>query len=181
MTTIIKYTIDGTSPDLFDFRNKVPGLDTSGQSIVMTGSNSINTIWAAPGVDLDARNLLGGEDVVLFSKNWADYTKDTVSVTGAIVFSYTNPQTGLTEKVTVSNGALSDGQDKLVFADGSVLTQNASTAWPTQSFMSRESYNISKRHWVRVRATRDKTRDVRDIEHHHRTNFVSDFLKWLWF
>jgi hypothetical protein len=47
--------------------------------------------------------------------------------------------------------------------------------------MSRKSYDISKRHWVWVRATSHKTGDVRDVKHHHRADFVGNFLERFWF
>ena len=128
MPTLLRYFIGGANADLLDLRVPFSGYEVTGQSVTPTGSATVNTVRAALGVELDARNLLGGEDVIVFSYNWSQYTKSLTEVSGAIVFSYTDSGTGLTEKVTVSNGALSAGRDKLVFADGAMLTNNARTA-----------------------------------------------------
>jgi len=101
------------------------------QQVVVTGSAGVNTVWAGLGVDLDARKLLGGTDVIVFNHRWDQYTKDISSVTGAMVFSYTDSVSGLTEGVTVANGSTAFGRDKLIFADGSVGTQQAKAALDT--------------------------------------------------
>jgi hypothetical protein len=129
MATFIRYFISGIAADLLDARAANVEYSLSGQTLPVTGSGGLNTLRAAPGVDLDARNLLVGEDVIIFNYSWAQYTKTLVS--GGIAFSYTDPGTGLTERVTVSNGATSLGRDKLVFTDGAVLTQNANAALGT--------------------------------------------------
>jgi len=132
MSAIIRYFIAAsTDRDLLDLRSTVAGYSTANQNPVVVGSSSVNVVWAAPGVDLDVRNLLGGQDVVFFNRNWADYSKDLTSVSGAIVFSYLDSNTGLTERVTVLNGSTTNGQDNLVFADGSVITNNARSALQT--------------------------------------------------
>ena len=111
MTTILRYFISGANADLLDLRTPGAEYALTGEQVVATGSSAVNSVRAALGVDLDARNLLGGEDVV--------------------VFSYTDAATGLTEKVTVLNGSTTLGRDKLIFADGAVLTHNANTALKT--------------------------------------------------
>lgn len=128
MGAILRYFIAASvDRDLLDLRATLTGYSTANQSAVVVGSSSVNVVWAAPGVDLDVRNQLGGEDVVFFNRNWADYSK-SLGVSGAIVFSYLDVGTGLTERVTVLNGSTLMGQDKLVFADGSVITNNARSA-----------------------------------------------------
>jgi hypothetical protein len=131
MATFLRYFISGTNADLLELGTPGSEYTLTGQQIVASGSGTVNTVHAALGVDLDARNLLAGEDVVVFNYRWDQYTKDISSVSGAIVFSYTDTGTGLTEKVTVSNGGTTLGRDKLIFADGAVLTQNARTALTT--------------------------------------------------
>jgi hypothetical protein len=131
MATILRYFISGANADWLDLGTPGSEFDLIGQQFIATGSATVNTVHAALGVDLDARNLLAGEDVIVFNYRWDQYTKDISSVSGAIVFSYLDSVSGLTEKVTVLNGATTLGRDKLVFADGAVLTQNAKTALTT--------------------------------------------------
>lgn len=131
MGAILRYFIAASADrDLLDLRATLTGYSTANQSSVVVGSSSVNVVWAAPGVDLDVRNQLGAEDVVFFNRNWADYTK-SLGVSGAIVFSYLDVGTGLTERVTVLNGSTTMGKDKLVFADGSVITDSARLALMT--------------------------------------------------
>ena len=94
----------------------------------MTGSSASNAVYTAPGVSLDARNLAGGEDVIIFTHAWSDYTKSVSAVPGGILFTYTDSVSGLTERVVVGNGVSGQTRDKLIFSDGSVLTQNANSA-----------------------------------------------------
>ncbi|MBD8050443.1 beta strand repeat-containing protein, partial [Limnohabitans radicicola] len=128
MSTILRYFISGSFADLLDLRTPGAEYALAEQQLIATGSGGVNTVWAAAGVDLDARNLFGGTDVVLFNHRWDQYTKDITSVSGAIVFSYTDSTSGLTEKVTVANGATTLGRDQLIFADGAVGTQQANAA-----------------------------------------------------
>ncbi|MDI9235251.1 VCBS domain-containing protein [Limnohabitans lacus] len=128
MSTILRYYITGSFADLLDLRTPGAEYTLAEQQLIANGSGGVNTIWAAAGVDLDARNLFGGTDVVLFNYNWDQYTKDISTVPGAIVFSYTDSTSGLTEKVTVANGATTLGRDQLIFADGAVGTQQANAA-----------------------------------------------------
>jgi len=132
MTTTLRYFIAAsTDRDLLDQRSAITGYSTANQAAIVTGSSSVNIVWAAPGVDLDVRNLLAGEDLVFFNRNWADYSKDITSVSGAIIFSCTDSGTGLTERVTVLNGSTTAGKDKLVFANGNVLSVDAKYALTT--------------------------------------------------
>ncbi|MBD8051742.1 beta strand repeat-containing protein, partial [Limnohabitans radicicola] len=128
MSTILRYFISGSFADLLDLRTPGAEYALAEQQLIATGSGGVNTVWAAAGVDLDARNLFGGTDVVLFNHRWDQYTKDITSVSGAIVFSYTDSTSGLTERVTVANGATTLGRDQLIFADGAVGTQQANAA-----------------------------------------------------
>lgn len=92
------------------------------------GKSGADVVILPAKITHDCRNLLGGEDVIVFPRNWSDYTKSLTQKSGAIVFDYTDPVTGGGETVLVLNGATSLGRDKLVFADGAVLTQNARQA-----------------------------------------------------
>ncbi|WP_156122306.1 beta strand repeat-containing protein [Aureimonas altamirensis] len=128
MSIVIKYSIRGTASDLLDLRTPGREFDLVGEEIVVTGSSASNAVYTAPGVSLDARNLAGGEDVIIFTHAWSDYTKSVSAVPGGIQFTYTDSVSGLTERVVVGNGVSGQTRDKLIFSDGSVLTQNANSA-----------------------------------------------------
>lgn len=127
----LRYFISGTGSDLTDLRSIIGSYNPIGETFVLTGNSLVNTVYAAPGVVLDARNLLGGIDTIFFSSNWQDYTKDISSISGAIVFTNTYNSTGLVEKVIVSNGGTALGIDTLVFADGAIMTDSANSALKT--------------------------------------------------
>lgn len=91
-----------------------------GVSLDLYGSNSSDSVYVTKGTEVYANKLLGGEDIIYFTGNWADYDKDLTSVSGAIVFSRTVG--GAEETVYVSNGQVAFTRDKLVFADGSITT-----------------------------------------------------------
>ena len=78
MASTIRYFVSGTGSNLLDLRDPLSQYSLTGQSIVATGSGLVNTVYAAPGVDLDARGLLGGSDVVFFNGT----TATTASVVG---------------------------------------------------------------------------------------------------
>jgi hypothetical protein len=84
VATILRYFISGTSADRLDLRTPGAEYTLTGEQAVATGSGSVNTVRAALGVDLDARNLLGGEDQIYFTGNWADYSKSLTTVSRAI-------------------------------------------------------------------------------------------------
>ena len=127
----LRYFISGTGSDLTDLRSTIGSYNPIGETFVLTGNSLVNTVYATSGVVLDARNLLGGTDTIFFSSNWGDYTKDISSISGAIVFTNTDSSTGLVEKVIVSNGGTALGRDKLVFADGAIMTNIANSALKT--------------------------------------------------
>jgi hypothetical protein len=101
------------------------------QTLVVTGTGQVDKVYVKAGATVDARNLFGGEDQIFFTGNWADYTKILNPTLGAIHF--TRSINGLTETVTVANGVQNTNRDKLVFADGAVLTQNARAALANQN------------------------------------------------
>ena len=90
MSIVIKYSIRGTASDLLDLRTPGREFDLVGEEIVVTGSSASNAVYTAPGVSLDARNLAGGEDVIIFTHAWSDYTKSVSAVPGGILFTYTD-------------------------------------------------------------------------------------------
>lgn len=112
------------SPVFTCFQGDNTTIEASGVGAV-SGSGGINTVWVAPGSIIDARSLLASEDIIYFRGSWVDYSKSTTAVSGAIRF--TRLVDGRLERVLVLNGSTTLGRDKLVFADGAVLTQNANT------------------------------------------------------
>ena len=128
MSVILSYLIKGSNQDVIDLRTPGREYELVGQSVIVTGSTASNIVYSAPGVELDARALGGGEDVIVFTHAWSDYVKDTGSVAGGIVFTYVDSVAGLTERVIVGNGVATLTRDLLVFKDGAVLTQNVNTA-----------------------------------------------------
>ncbi|UHD45003.1 integrin alpha [Aureimonas altamirensis] len=146
MSVILSYLIKGSNQDVLDLRTPGREYELVGQSIVVTGSTASNIVYTAPGVELDARGLGGGEDVIVFTHAWSDYVKDTGAVAGGIVFTYVDSVAGLTERVIVGNGVASLTRDLLVFTDGSVLTQNVNTALranPNVAISTVTGYNAS--------------------------------------
>lgn len=128
MVNDIRYLVSSTSAgsDLIDLYSPVPDYVLKGQSYAVTGSGKINIVMAAPGATLDARSLLSGTDVIFFEGSWGDYTKDIGTTAGAIIFTRTTADGK--ETVTVANGSILLTQDRLVFADGSILTHQAKKA-----------------------------------------------------
>ncbi len=146
MSVILSYLIKGSNQDVLDLRTPGREYELVGQSVVVTGSTASNIVYSAPGVELDARGLGGGEDVIVFTHAWSDYAKDTSSVPGGIVFTYVDSSAGLTERVIVGNGVATLTRDLLVFADGAALTQNVNTAVranPNVAISTVTGYNAS--------------------------------------
>ncbi|AMS13797.1 hypothetical protein A3218_05610 [Pseudomonas chlororaphis] len=110
-----KYTLDGVEYDY-----------ATNADAEISGNGLPNTVWTASGASIDARQLLGGTDVVLFGGKWADYTKTLDTVAQTITFNRTVD--GHTEQVIVANGHLTLQKDLLVFADGAVRTDTAHLA-----------------------------------------------------
>ena len=130
MSDII-YLIDSSSAgsDVVNLNKRIEGYDYSTQDFKIYGNGSVNTIVAAEGGTTDASVLLAGQDVIVFSGSWGDYTKSVASA-GVIVFTrevLVGTET-VTETVTVGNGQISLTNEMLVFADGSVLSKNARSA-----------------------------------------------------
>lgn len=128
MSIFLDYLIKGSSQDVLDLRTPGHDFELVGESVTVTGSAAVNFVYSAMGVSLDVRGLGGGEDIIIFTHAWSDYVKSLSEVSGAIVFTYYDSVTSLTERVIVGNGVGAQTRDKLVFSDGAVLTQNANTA-----------------------------------------------------
>ncbi|PXX71820.1 hypothetical protein SAMN05660489_02413 [Pseudomonas sp. LAMO17WK12:I10] len=138
MSTNLLYLINpSTSRDILDLRTegaryRLNGVDydyrLSGD-VKVSGNSVSNVVRAAPGVSLDARQLLGGEDCIFFTGHWSNYTK-TLTDDGAIVF--TRTVDGQVERVMVGNGRIGVTRDLLVFADGSVRTDTVREALTTK-------------------------------------------------
>ena len=127
--TTLRYLITpSTQREVLDFRGGdaqyvLNGVEHSHQptgKVEVAGNGTVNTLWAAPGVTLDARQLMGGSDVILLGGTWAEYTKVLDALAGNITLA--REVDGKLEIVIVANGSLTVTQDRLVFADGSVRT-----------------------------------------------------------
>lgn len=106
------------------------GLGGGAGELQVVGSEGVDRVFVRDGSHIDATQLLGGHDMVYFNGNWADYTKTVDTAAGTIRFTRPVTVNGVaqTESVLVSTGASTANQDQLIFADGSVLTNQASAA-----------------------------------------------------
>ena len=91
-----------------------------GINFIATGGNGVDIVYAKTGGAVDASKLNSGEDKIYFTGNWADYTK--VATTSKITF------TGITGETVIVAAATGASNDRLVFADGYVLSNDAKTA-----------------------------------------------------
>jgi hypothetical protein len=98
-------------------------LTRPGVNFSVVGSAGIDTVYVQEGATVDTTGLGGGADLIYMRGEWAEYTK-TVSGT-RIVFERTVD--GNTERITVS-AASGASNDRLVFADGSALSNDARAA-----------------------------------------------------
>lgn len=124
-----------TKPTTLEATIKAFALDSNGEvfassapgiNFAVTGSNGVDTVYVKAGATVDATKLNGGEDKIYFTGDWADYTKTATS--SKIVF--TSTTTGETVTVAAATGA---SNDRLIFADGYVLSNNAKTALLTNA------------------------------------------------
>ena len=92
-----------------------------GMNYIVTGSNAVDMVYVSEGAVVDASKLNGGADEIYLTRNWADYTK---TVSGAKIV-FTHSASGETVTVAASTGG---SNDRLVFADGSVLSNDAKLA-----------------------------------------------------
>ena len=92
-----------------------------GMNYIVTGSNAVDMVYVNEGAVVDATKLNGGIDEIYLTRNWADYTK-TASASKIV---FTHAASGETVTVAAATGA---ANDRLVFADGSVLSNDAKLA-----------------------------------------------------
>ncbi len=99
------------------FASSKPGI-----SLILNGGSGVDTVYVADGEMVDATGLAGSIDKVYFRGTWESYTK-TALANGNLQF------VGLAngEKVTVTAGN-GFSFDQLIFANGSVTTNNAQLA-----------------------------------------------------
>ncbi len=119
-----------TPPTTLDATIKAFALDSAGEvfassapgiNFVVTGGNGTDIVYVKPGSTVDATKLNSGEDKIYLTGNWAEYTK--VATTSKITF--TDSTNGETVIVAAALGA---SNDRLIFADGYVLSNDAKTA-----------------------------------------------------
>ncbi|MBM3273114.1 hypothetical protein FJY94_07730, partial [Candidatus Kaiserbacteria bacterium] len=110
-----KVAVDATEGAVF--AQTQPGVTT-----IVTGTGQVDKVYIQAGSVVDARNLLNGVDQIYFTGNWTDYSKSTTAVSGAVMFE--RQVDGLTERITVLNGATTAGRDQWIFADGAVTVTN---------------------------------------------------------
>ena len=112
---------------------KAFSLDASGEtfamakhgiSLTVVGGVGVDTVYVPDGGTVDATLLGGNSDLIYFRGNWADYAK---TVAGSTI-TFTRSIDGLTESVKVVAGSTVTLNDKLIFADGAVLSNNAKLA-----------------------------------------------------
>ncbi|MFZ3018894.1 MAG: M10 family metallopeptidase C-terminal domain-containing protein, partial [Gallionella sp.] len=116
--TTLNATVKGFALDTTGevFTGTSPGIN-----FIATGGNGVDIVYVKAGATVDASKLNSGEDKIYFTANWADYTK--AATTSKITF--TNATTGDSVIVAAAAGA---SNDRLVFADGYVLSNDAKTA-----------------------------------------------------
>ncbi|MCK9353629.1 MAG: M10 family metallopeptidase C-terminal domain-containing protein [Gallionella sp.] len=116
--TTLNATVKGFALDATGevFTGTAPGIN-----FIATGGNGVDIVYVKAGATVDASKLNSGEDKIYFTANWADYTK--AATTSKITF--TNATTGDSVIVAAAAGA---SNDRLVFADGYVLSNDAKTA-----------------------------------------------------
>ena len=112
---------------------KAFALDASGETFAMAkhgialtvvGGVGIDKVYVPDGGSVDATLLGGNSDLIYFRGNWSDYAK---TVAGSTI-TFTRSIDGLTESVKVVAGSTVTLNDKLIFADAAVLSNNAKLA-----------------------------------------------------
>ena len=94
-----------------------------GMQFIAVGGVGVDTVYVGDGSTVDATLLGASSDLIYLRGDWADYSK---SLAGSVM-TFSRTVNGQTETVKVigGNGALND---KLIFADGAVLSNNAKLA-----------------------------------------------------
>lgn len=87
--------------------------------LIAVGGVGLDTVYVGDGSTVDATLLGASSDLIYLRGDWADYSK---SLAGSVM-TFSRSVNGHTETVKVigGNGALND---KLVFADGAMLSNN---------------------------------------------------------
>ncbi|MFZ3017469.1 MAG: hypothetical protein WA056_03290, partial [Gallionella sp.] len=116
--TTLNATVKGFALDATGevFTGTSPGIN-----FIATGGNGVDIVYVKAGATVDASKLNSGEDKIYFTGNWADYAK--AATTSKITF--TNATIGDSVIVAAATGA---SNDRLVFADGYVLSNEARVA-----------------------------------------------------
>ncbi|MCK9202644.1 MAG: hypothetical protein M0P42_16090, partial [Gallionella sp.] len=124
--TTLNATVKGFALDTTGevFTGTSPGIN-----FIATGGNGVDIVYVKAGATVDASKLNSGEDKIYLTGNWADYSK--AATTSKITF--TNATSGETVIVAAATGA---SNDRLVFADGYVLSNDAKTALLTDAAAS---------------------------------------------
>ncbi len=97
-----------------------------GMNLIAVGSSGVDIVYIRAGSNVDASSLGSGTggDKIYFTGNWADYTTKTVAGT-TIIFQRTVGADTEYVKVAAATGA---SNDRLIFADGYVLSNDAKAA-----------------------------------------------------
>jgi len=109
--TVKGFALDATGET---FTGTSPGIN-----FIATGGNGVDIVYVKAGATVDASKLNSGEDKIYLTGNWVDYTKTATSTK----ITFTNG----TETVIVA-AATGASNDRLIFADGYVLSNDAKTA-----------------------------------------------------
>ena len=88
------------------------------------GSRNADHVYVVAGSSVDASGLSSGSDVVYLTGAWADYSKSFTTETAT----FSRIVNGAFERVRVSARLSTTGNDRLVFADGSVMSNDARLA-----------------------------------------------------
>ena len=113
--TVKAYAVDSTGET---FAPVGPGMN-----LIAIGGSGVDTVYVNAGTDADAASLGGNTDKIYFAGNWSEYTKSVLGT--SITFARMVGADAETVKVSAATGA---NNDRLVFADGCVLSNDAKTA-----------------------------------------------------
>lgn len=109
-----RYFITDSTGIFINWYSRLLGLETDGQELVLSGNSGADSVYVGERTQVDATVLLGGDDNIYLTGNFADYTQ---SIEGN-QYTFSRDIDGFTESVTfVSNFG---ENDRLYFADGSV-------------------------------------------------------------
>jgi uncharacterized repeat protein (TIGR02059 family) len=101
----------------------------AGNSLIVVGSASVDSVYVKEGAQVDATLLGGGKDLIYFTGSWSDYQK---TITGSVI-NFTRLVNGNSESVKVVAANSPSLNDQLVFADGGVGSYSAKAALVSNS------------------------------------------------